>query len=478
MRAKTNLPKKHSGNHNDVLNFLVKCIELGDDDPKKAAWRIWDEEWMSPNSKTGSDRETLETDCVRTWTKATEQINSGSTKQKRLQDHERLRIARDFVESRVRLDTFLNQHLVGNVITNPAIEYSEYNKTADSLTYIDKHFFKTAFEVNSMSQCNTLKEWGDRLPKWDKKDWIKKLSEYIPAKDPRQAELFLKGWLIRAYIQGVNPKNLDGTSIVNRWFFILHQHRQDSGKSSFLQWIAPKLDWVKLSGLDESKDGYTALAKYLFVQDDELGGLSQVKQHERIKAMISVSKVDVRPPYAVSDINVPRVASFCGSTNNDRVFPSSEGTSRFLTLPLKDQVFNWRGYTKSIDRTKMWAQVKYLACTDWLEVNDTEIVDYRSKTNLGFVREVMEQYAVDRYLSKSKGEFIMSTGDIITKLESMYDLDRLNITTLGQALRDRFGDRVNGKTVDGRTTKGYKVEVLGQTPVSGKGKKQTPKSPF
>lgn len=457
MRAKTNLPRKHSGNHSDILNFCIKCIELGDETPQAAAYRISDNEWMSPDSKTGSDYKLLEIDCIRTWAKATEQIDSGATKQKRLKDFEKLIQARNWVNSRVKYDTFLNEYVCEGVSTSPAKEYSEYNRTADDLTYIEKHFFQTSFEVNDMPRCNTLKEWGYSLPPWDKKDWIKKLSDYIPAKNKKQAELFLKGWLTRAYIQGVNPDNLDSTSIVNRWFLILHQHRQDSGKSSFLQWIAPRLDWVKLSGLDEGKDGHTALAKYLFVQDDELGGLSQAKQHERIKAMISISKVDVRPPYAASDVNLPRTASFCGSTNSDRIFPSNEGTSRFLVVPLKDEEFNWRKYTKEIDKVKLWSQIKYLAVNNWLDEFTGEIIKYRSETNNGFIRENLEHHAVEKYVVS--GKMVMSTGDILQQLESMHGLNKLNINMLGQALRDKFGDRVYGETKYKTKTRGYKVDI-------------------
>lgn len=459
MKAKTRTPRKHSGDHNSILGFLLHCINLGDREPKSAAWRIWENEWMSPDSKTGSDYKTLERDCERTWSKALRETEAGVSQQKRLKEFEKLIIAKDFVNYRVVYDSFTNKHLTEGKPTSPAAEYDRYNQQADDKTFIEKHFFQNAFEVHEMPQVNTIKEWAASLPKWDKKDWVKQLASYIPAKDPRQAYLFLTGWLIRAYRQAVNPNDEEITAIVNRWFIILHQHRQDSGKSLFFQWIAPNIEWVKLSGLDEGKDGYTALSKYLFVLDDELGGLSQAKQNERIKAMISVTKVDVRPPYAAADINAPRVASFCGSTNNDGIFPVGEGTSRFLTLPLLDEPFNWKEYTKKIDRVKLWAQIKHLVNTDWLDKHNDEIVKLRTVTNVDMVKEVIEHHVVDTYVIESSGEHVMRTGDVMRILSERWGYDRLNMVMLGQALKSRFGERFTGKTVDGIKCKGYKVEV-------------------
>jgi hypothetical protein len=486
MKAKTTEPKKHSGNHSDVLSFCVKCIELyGDDSPGRAALRIWDGEWMSPDSKTGSDFKTLETDCIRTWDKATEQIESGATKQKRLREAEKLRLARNWVDTHVRFDTFLGQYLNGDTPTGPAAEYDSYNAQANDLTFIEKHYFQNAFEVDRMERTSVVKAWGESLPKWDNKDWIKELCKYIPAKDQRQAELFLKGWLIRCYIQAVNPEELDYNSIVNRWFLILYQHRQESGKSGFFRWLAPQAEWVKENGLEDDKDGYIALARYLFILDDELGVLSRISQLERLKSMISISKIDVRLPYGKADTRAIRVASFCGSTNNEDIFPPSEGTTRFLILPLTEDAFKWEVYIKKIDRTKLWSQVKHLAGTAWLKDNNAEIIKYRSETNVGFIKEDIESFVVTRYLTEdSNATVVLRAGDIMNILcGSEYGYNNLNMVRLGQALKKEFGDRVFGKSLEGGKCRGYKIQILPPNPVpevseGARGKGGVRPSPF
>lgn len=480
MRAKSKAPQKHKGDHSSIPYLLTYCIQQGDTDYKAAAWRIHENEWMSPNSKTGSDYKTLELDCKRSWDKALLQIEAGTTEQKRLKEHEKLITAKEWVESHVKYDTFQGQYLNGEQTTGPAAEYEAYNSTADEKTFIEKHYFQNAFEVDRMPKVSAVKEWGSKLPKWDKKDWIKKLAEYIPAKDKRQAEVFLKGWLIRAYIQAVNPQDLDYNSIVNRWFLILYQHRQESGKSGFFRWLSPVPEWVKENGLEDDKDGYIALARYLFVLDDELGILSRISQLERLKSMVSISKIDVRLPYGKSDVRFARTASFCGSTNNEDIFPPSEGTTRFLVLPLTENEFDWQDYTTKIDRTKLWAQVKHLASTTWLKDNNAEIIKYRSETNTRFIKEDIESFVVTRFIrSNNDSGIVMRAGDIMRTLcGTDYGYNNINMVRLGQALKKQFGDRVFGWSVEGEKCRGYKVKMLPSEVPQSSGTSSGTKGPF
>jgi predicted P-loop ATPase len=255
---------------------------------------------------------------------------------------------------------------------------------------------------------------------------------------------------------------------------ILHQQKQDSGKSGFFRWLSPYPAWVKENGLEDNKDGYIALGRYLFVLDDELGGLTRVTQHERIKAMISTSKVDVRPPYARVDVKLDRTASFCGSTNNTDVFPSAEGTTRFLLLPLKEDVFKWEEYTKQVDRTKLWAEVKALVATDWLKINTPAIIEYRTATNIGYARDDQESYVVERFIRASEVDDgkVLRAGDIMREMcDTEYGYANLNIVRLGQALRKIFGERVFGHSPDGKECRGYKVTIIPANPAPTVSKK-------
>ena len=395
---------------------------------------------------------------------------------KRLEEHEKLRISADYVYNRVSYDVIGDRYITDNgEETSPAKEFAHYNVNADTLTYIEKHFFMNAFETGLIPRIHSIKTWAETLPPWDGVDWIKKIASFIPATDPVQAELFLKSWLVRSYIQSVNPEDLNPISVVNRWFLILHQHKEDSGKSSFLQWLSPNLDWVKLSGLEENKDGYSAMAKYMFVLDEELAGLGAFKFHTKFKALISTAKIDVRPPYAKADIKMDRVANFYGSTNNDKIFPATEGNSRFLVIPLRDEVFNWRVYTKEIDKNQMWAQVRYLAGTDYLSTISDEVSSTRELINRDLVKDNEETHIVDNYLESDTTGGVMQTAAIAEFIQSITkSYSRINLNMLGQALRKAYGERINGYT-NGRRTRGYPVRFKDLTGVRREG--DTPRQP-
>jgi hypothetical protein len=179
------------------------------------------------------------------------------------------------------------------------------------------------------------------------------------------------------------------------------------------------------------------------------------------------------------------VASFCGSTNNEDIFPPSEGTTRFLILPLTEDAFKWEVYIKKIDRTKLWAQVKHLAATTWLKDNNAEIIKYRSETNVGFVKEDIESFVVTRYLAEdSNATVVLRAGDIMNTLcGSEYGYNNLNMVRLGQALKKAFGDRVFGKSLEGGKCRGYKIQILPPNPVpevseGARGKGGVRPSPF
>lgn len=392
---------------------------------------------------------------------------------KMMRDDDKLRTAIDFVQSRVTYDLVQGNYVTDDgQTTNPAKEYAAYNEISDRFTFIEKHFFSSVFEAGMIAQINSMRVWADSLPEWDGNDWVSMIASYLPAKDPQQARLFLTGWLIKAFEQATNFRDRNPIDIVNRWFLILHQHRENSGKTSYLQWLSPRHEWVKLSGLEESKDGYAAMARYMFVLDDELNGLGNFKQQERLKSMVSTSKIDVRIPYGKSDVNLQRVASFYGSTNSDKIFSPTEGNSRFLVIPLRDEKFNWQEYTLSVDRSQMWAQVKAMASTEWIRQNEQSIDTLRRAINADLVKEDEEYYLVSKYLVQDESN-IMQTGEIIEAFKERYNYTRVNYNRIAQSLIKVFGQRRNGYNPDGSRTKGYPVRLrdftggVGVSPRSG-----------
>src|SRR5688572_4573112 len=363
MKTRTWRPKKHTHKYKDFRQLCAYCInEFGDETPEKVAYRINEEDWMDPTSDHTDSKAILKS-CRAAWEGAKKDIQEvgKSDEQKRLSEPEKLAKALEYVKANVMYDTFKNcyVHSQSHAELTPSDVYINYNDLVSDKLYIPKVFFDVAFESVQVPRFDPVKIWADNLPKWDGRvDYIKNLCKYIPAKDPRQLELYLKSWLIRCYIQTVNPHNKPAIEIVNRHFLILQSNLESNGKSSFLSWLSPFMEWVKISGIEQGKDGKRSLAEYMIIVDDEMHGIKQFKETDAFKSLISMPKIDVRLPYAKKDSALPRIASFCGSCNSPKIFSVGEQNTRFLCVPLDDKMFDYKGYMKKIDKSKLWGQVK------------------------------------------------------------------------------------------------------------------------
>jgi hypothetical protein len=472
MKSKTWKPKKHSHKYKDFRQLCAYCInQYGDETPEKAAYRITDEDWMHPDSDHADSKSILKA-CRAAWAGAKKDVQEIGEKQeeKRLTEPEKMDKALDYIKANVVYDTFRNSYLNKTTLeeTSPVDAFISYNYLVSDKLYIPKLFFDYAFESVQVPKVDPLKEWASNLPPWNGKvDYIKKLCSFIPARNPLQMELYLKAWLIRSYIQAINPHNKSAVEITNRHFLILQSNMEGSGKTGFLQWLSPFPEWVKISGIEQGKDGKRVMANYMIVVDDEMHGITQFKETAAFKSLISMSKVDVRLPYARKDSYLPRVASFCGSCNSARLFPVGEQNTRFLCVPLLDKMFDYRGYMKATDKNKLWGQVKAMSDTDWLDKNDKTIRELRTETNKEFERETLEEYLLDTYfvqLPESRKE-VMQTGDVIQKIREMeeYRNANINMNVMGSILTKKFGDRVNGY-IRGVRSRGYKIEFLAKSP--------------
>lgn len=473
MRAKptkTWKPKKHTHKYKDFRQLVVYCIsEFGDETPEKAAYRITDEDWVHPDSDHKESKAILK--AVRAaWAGAKkDSVEVGKEdEQKRLSEPEKLAKAVEYVKMNVVYDTLKNTYLDTTTLreTSPSDVYINYNDLVSDKLYIQRYFFETAFESVQVPKHDTVKLWSEALPKWDKVDHIKKLCTFIPAKDSRQLELFLKTWLIRAYIQTVNPHNKPAIEVVNRHFLILQSNLESNGKSSFLSWLCPDLKWVKVCGIEQGKDGKRALAEYMFILDDEMHGIKQFKETDAFKSLISTSKIDVRLPYAKKDSELSRIASFCGSCNSPKIFSVGEQNTRFLCVPLQDKMFDYRGYMKYVNKQKLWGQVKAMAETKWLEENAAEVRKLRSLINEDFERETFEQHIIETYIRPNPARSqIMRTSDILLTAKQLdgYQNTNLNITLMGAILTKVYGPPIKGYVGDTRT-QGYPVMWVSPDP--------------
>jgi hypothetical protein len=445
-------PKKFGHQYTDFKLLTVYCMQQGFDTPERVAYEIYEHDWMDKKSKHRTIQD-ITAHIKQAWEGAKKEVAAiGEGGNGKLNESEKSRIALDYASAIAVYDTLKNDYIeVDNFKSiSPTDCYYRYNSVASPEQFIAKYHFENAFESNLLPRYSPINEWAKGLPKWNgKTDYIKRLAAAVPAKDPVQMELYLKSWLIRTYIQAVNPHNKNDAEIVNRHFLILQSVMEGSGKSTFLQWLCPVNTWRKVSGVEQGKDGKRALAEYMVIIDDEMAGLHQYKEHEALKSLISMPKVDVRLPYAKKDSDLRRVASFCGSCNDPRILSIGEQGTRFLCVALKDEMFDYKAY-ENIDKSALWGQVKAMANTKWLSENDAAVRAIRVASNESFERESIEKQLIEKHTrplmpedveTHSDKKTILRTGDVLTMLKAIpeYKHLNLNLNVLGSALTKVYG---------------------------------------
>jgi putative DNA primase/helicase len=136
---------------------------------------------------------------------------------------------------------------------------------------------------------------------------------------------------------------------------------QGLGKSSALGALAG--DWYTDTPLDlNSKDAFIGLQGNLIVEFSELEGLSR-QDVGRIKNFISSRSDSYRPPFAKSNVKVPRRCIFAGTTNNQAYLRDETGNRRFWGLECRKIDLE----ALKRDRDQLWAEARemYLQKTPW-----------------------------------------------------------------------------------------------------------------
>lgn len=128
---------------------------------------------------------------------------------------------------------------------------------------------------------------------------------------------------------------------------------QGCGKSTFVKYLSPNIEWFTDSpiGNTENKDAALALQGNWIV---ELGEMSVLNKSgvEALKAFVSSSIDHVRRPYGRIHEELRRQCIFIGTTNHDNYLKDQTGNRRFW--PAKVGIINLDALL--VDRNQLWAE--------------------------------------------------------------------------------------------------------------------------
>lgn len=296
---------------------------------------------------------------------------------------------------------------------------------------------------------------------WDGKPHIDRFAGYFEDAHQRDGldhpcpvfHTYLRRWLI-----GAVAKALDGEQNM----MLVLDGEQRIGKSSLVRWLAsgvPHDYFIEAPIHPDDKDHRVYLASKWVWEVMELGSTTRRQDIDALKGFITLRDVTVRAAYGRYSMRKPALASFIGTVNKDAergFLVDPTGNARFMVCTLTK--IDWRGYTKAIDPSQLWAEAValYRAGEAWqLTLDERKLQS-----------ELNERYEADRGVL----DWILATCDIT---ESQVDF-----TTTQQiaAKLQEAGYRAGNTDVLHRDV-GYALRKLGlekgQRRVSGKGKAGT-----
>lgn len=221
-------------------------------------------------------------------------------------------------------------------------------------------------EVGTLLRSHITPQWNplrsfilEAIVHYDSdRDYIADLARHVhvkPTNDQSDQEAqqefleYFQRWFVGAVASVLND------SVVNNVILVLIGD-QGTYKSTFFQYLLPqelrRYFYVKTDNTVLNKDDRIQLSRNMFICLEELDTLSN-KEQNQLKAMVTMPVIQDRPAYGRNFVNLPHVASLCGTGNNDKFLNDPSGSRRWLPF-LIDHIDDPRTY--HIDYMKLYAQ--------------------------------------------------------------------------------------------------------------------------
>ena len=296
-----------------------------------------------------------------------------------------------------------------------------------------------------LNYFENLKEWKAESDP----NFILKLSDYLPVRDPERFTVQFIKVLVRTVACALNDK------VINKQALIFVQEDQGGGKTTFIRWLCPPaLRKYIAENISTDKDSLIALIENFILNMDELATLSRAEIN-MLKSMFSKETVKVRRPYDKNATSAPRRASFFGSTNKAEFLTDETGSVRWLCFELTGKI-NW-DYSKDINIDDIWRQAYSLYKSGFKyehtaeEIRENELANRQYQITTIEIELIQKNYTPG---SKEKHDAFYQATDFLSYLSEKYPNARMNSVNIGKALKMLGFDRIS-KRNDKYPIKGY-----------------------
>jgi predicted P-loop ATPase len=298
-------------------------------------------------------------------------------------------------------------------------------------------FMRVLLSANTQTY-NPLKEFITH-GKWDGHCRIDQLAKCITSNtgDEEYRERMLMKWLVGIIHSIMGNKNELNFIFVGE---------KNTGKTTFFRELLPLQlrSYFAESQLSRGRDDEMLMCENVIIFNDEYGGKNKTDERNEKRLMAS-DNFSLREPYGRTNVTLKRLASLCGTCNEEDVLDDPTGNRRIIVIKATGK-FDYELYN-SIDKAQLFFEAYEL----WKDgerpvLNDTDIacLEHVDKEYLkaSFEEELLQLHFYD----PAKSSDFFTTTEIKLRLESETK-DKIHLGKLGSRIRklgyirEKRGDR-------------------------------------
>ena len=306
-----------------------------------------------------------------------------------------------------------------------------------------------------------VREYIEALPEWDGRDRIGELSAHLTAEPAlagqtqQEAQQFMQ-WALHKWLVAMVATWMNGKD-ANQQILVLIGP-QGIYKTTFFRHLLPpplrSYFWENDHNSFSSKDDHLALAENCLVEIEEID-LQSPRDISELKALVTSDKVKERRPYARFREEKARLASFCGTGNQQRFLCDDTGNRRWLCFLVShiDDPRQWH-----LDYDQLYAQLRHdlgHKFRYWFTTAEQALVEQQ---NQAFRVESPEEQLIRARLR------VPRTGDKVTLMNAATVCKFVNGGTLSNTLSPRKASiimkRLGFNTVHTMQGNFYEVYVI------------------
>ena len=303
---------------------------------------------------------------------------------------------------------------------------------------------------------NPFNHYLDALPAWDGvTDYIEQFFDHLQFRTPEERAFcmpYLKKWfvnMVALYTGHTNDNQLMPVLV----------GPQNGGKGYFCQRILPPQlrDYGKVVMPTEKidKDMLISLSEKVLIIFDEFELFA--KNSSTMKAIITIGDNSIRKPFAQRPTQLKRIASFIGTTNEDRYIAEEAGDRRYLTVNVRGTVrFTDTGNPLPYEGAyaQAWHMMQHCV-RDYFHISTLQAQDITRHNKQHVKLDTCEEY-ISIYFRKPNDDepgVMMGAAEICEYITRYSRQPAINPNNIGKAMK-RMG-------FDGRNTRNvFKYNVV------------------